>query len=105
MQRFLRQSEAPEYLGFSEPKFNELVRPHVMVITHGRMVMYDVKDLDEWADRFKAENGKQAEQKQWQKEPPALEKRAKYGTSKKSLAASSFAKALEKRNSSARSVT
>lgn len=37
-QRFLRQRDAPMYLGMSEPIFNKKVRPYVTVMREGRAV-------------------------------------------------------------------
>jgi hypothetical protein len=99
MKRLIRQAEAPGYLSFSEPTFNELVRPFVPEIRQGRMVLYDILDLDKWVEEFKLKNGKRLEGHSWQNIPQAYEKKAKSGTSKKSSGVNSFAKALENRNS------
>lgn len=100
MKRLIRQSEAPTYLSFSEPVFNQLVRPFVTEIRQGRMVLYDRLDLDAWVEQFKAANGRPAKENlQWQKEPQALEKKVKSGILKKSSPVSLFDKALAKRNS------
>ena len=100
LKRLIRQAEAPLYLSLSEPKFNEIVRPFVIEIRHGKMIFFDVLDLDAWVDQFKAANGRPArENNQWQKEPQVLERKAKSGTSKRLSSVSSFDKALEKRNS------
>ena len=99
--RFIRQRDAPKYLGMSEPTFNKLVRPYVTVIREGRAIFYDRFDLDAWADHYKVANGKPGkpmEETSWQNPHPALEKKAKYGTLTKQLPAGNFAKALEKRN-------
>jgi len=81
--RFLRQRDAPKYLGMSEPTFNKIVRPHVVVVNMGRAILYDKLDLDDWADTFKAANGKpgkQMEETSWQNPHPAFKKEAQYGT-------------------------
>ncbi|OQW79306.1 MAG: hypothetical protein BVN35_02065 [Proteobacteria bacterium ST_bin11] len=100
--KLIRQRDAPAYLGMSEPIFNEMVRPYVTEISMGRSVFYDRLDLDAWADKFKAANGKPGkpmEELSWQNQPPALERKATSGTSTKPSRASNFAKALAKRNS------
>ena len=99
--RFLRQRDAPNYLGMSEPKFNKLVRPDVNVIKEGRAIFYDRLDLDHWADIFKAANGspgKPMEEKSWQNPPLASEKKATSGTSIKRSPEGNFEKALERRS-------
>ena len=99
--RFIRQRDAPKYLGMSEPTFNETVRPYITVMKEGRAIFYDRLDLDDWADTFKAANGKPGklmEETSWQNPHPAFEKKAQHGTLTKQLPAGNFEKALAKKN-------
>jgi hypothetical protein len=84
--RLIRQVDAPSYLGFSEPEFNKRVRPFVTEIKTGRMVSYDRLDLDAWADEYKRANGRPGKEILWQNVPPASERRATFGKSKKVIA-------------------
>ena len=101
LKRLLRQSEAPYYLSLSVPEFNKRVRPFVPVIQPPdmRAVFYDVRDLDAWADQFKAQHAKPPAGQPCPNPHPALENAAKSGTSKKPSQAqpSDFAKALANR--------
>lgn len=55
--RILRQSSAPAYLGMCRDEFNKTVRPYVKEFPIGvQGVGFDRYELDEWADRYIAEN-------------------------------------------------
>lgn len=57
--RFVRQVDAPGYLGIDRNKFDEEVRPTLTVIPLGkRALAYDRQDLDAWADAYKAACGR-----------------------------------------------
>ena len=106
--KLIRQRDAPSYLSISEPYFNQNVRPYLTEIRQGRAILYDRLDIDDWADTFKAANGKPGkpmEDTTWQNLPPALEKKAASGTSTKRSQDGSFEKALANRNSKQRSAT
>lgn len=104
--RLLNLTDAAAYTGFSEPHFNQHVRPYVTVIADKRMIRFDRLELDAWIDHYKAANGRPAkEDTPWQKEPPAFEKKAESGKLKKSSPANLFDAALAKRNSKKQSVT
>lgn len=106
MKRLIKLCRAREYLDMSEPEFNKKVRPFVTEIKDGRVIKFDIIDLDAWVEHYKAANGRPAqEETTWQKEPQALEKREKSGTSKKLSPVSSFGSALEKRNSKRQSAS
>ena len=106
--KLIRQRDAPSYLSISEPFFNQNVRPYLTEIRQGRAILYDRLDIDDWADKFKAANGKPGkpmEDKTWQNLPPVLEKKATSGTLTKPSLAGSFEKALANLNSKQRSAT
>jgi integrase len=98
--RFIRQRNAPQYLGLSEPIFNKEVRPYVTIIRMGRAIFYDRLDLDAWADRFKIANGmpgKFMEIVKWQNQPLVSEKKVQSGILTKQSQAGKFEKALAER--------
>ena len=73
MPRVIRMSQAPAYLGMSEPHFNVHVRPYLVEVRDARsMISFDRLDLDAWWEQHKQANGKPAKEIQsWQKEPQA----------------------------------
>jgi len=59
--RFLRLRDAPRYVGMDRNRFNAEVRPHLIEIPIGKQgVAFDRRELDAWADRYKAERGRHA---------------------------------------------
>jgi len=83
--RLIRQRDAPAYLGMSVHEFNAHVRPYIIVIKKeaGRSIYYDRLDLEDWAEQFKAANGREPQEiTKWQKRHPASENGAKSGTLK-----------------------
>jgi hypothetical protein len=97
LQRLYKQSQAPSYLGMSEPTFNQLVRPFLTEIKgEGRSIWYDRLDLDRWADDYKAANGRPCvEKSQWRNQPPVSDAETASGTFKKPSMEYDFAKAQD----------
>ena len=59
--RFLRLRDAPNYIGMDRNRFNVEVRPQLIEIPIGKQgVAFDRRELDAWADRYKAERGRHA---------------------------------------------
>lgn len=57
--RFIRQRDAPAYLGVDRNKFDREIRPTLTEIPLGqRSIAYDRLDLDAWADEYKRRNGR-----------------------------------------------
>jgi hypothetical protein len=95
--RFIRQKDAPAYLGMSVPVFNKMVRPYVTQIPNGRAVSYDRLDLDAWADQYKAAYGKPGkEMPQWEREPRGFESGGTSGAYAKPSSPSRFEQAVER---------
>ena len=60
-QRLLKTADACRYLGMGRPLFNSYVRPYVTEMPLGsQAIYYDRVDLDNWADEYKANNGRAA---------------------------------------------
>ena len=57
--RFIRQRDAPAYLGMDRNRFDAEVRPELTEIPLGdRSIAYDRLDLDAWADEYKEARGR-----------------------------------------------
>lgn len=99
--RILRMRDAPNYLGMSPRIFNKTVRPYVTEFPVGDGgIGWDRLELDAWVEEHKRRNGrpaKQLEDTRWERKErrAALTSAVKSGTSKRSSAGGSFAKALE----------
>lgn len=62
--RFVRLRDAPDYLGMDRNRFNQSVRPNLVVIPIGKQgIAFDRLDLDDWADQYKSRNGCPAAQR------------------------------------------
>lgn len=108
--RFLRLRDAPSYLGMDVNKFNQMVRPHLTQVRLGKQALaFDRHELDDWADEYKARNGRPAvqiigEHQLWDvKGRQAFVEKAKSGTSTSDSAESRFEKALAQATSKKRS--
>ena len=120
--RFIRWRDAPDYLGMCKSLFGAEVRPYLVEIPIGRRgVAFDRLDLDAWADRHKADNGRPTKNRlsSWEAQgaspakttvhrastkdgkgnnsPPGLEKARKNGRSNDSSQKSPSAKGKRKR--------
>jgi len=59
--RFIRLRDAPNYLGMDRNRFNQIVRPSLVVVPIGTQgIAFDRLDLDDWADQYKSRNGRPA---------------------------------------------
>jgi predicted DNA-binding transcriptional regulator AlpA len=59
--RFIRLKAAPIYLGMDKNLFNRTVRPFLTQIPIGRRgIAFDRLELDQWADQYRACNGRPA---------------------------------------------
>ena len=70
--RFIRLKSAPVYLGMDKNLFNRTVRPFLTQIPIGRRgIGFDRLELDQWADQYRACNGRPApkmERQLWRSE-------------------------------------
>lgn len=58
--RWLKLSEAAEYLRCSERHFRRHVLPYLMPVENGRILLFTTEELDAWADRARGAAGHQA---------------------------------------------
>lgn len=67
--RLIRLRDAPNYLGMDRNRFNSEVRPYLVTLKIGQQgIAFDRLDLDQWADQFKQNQGKPAQEtNRWQK--------------------------------------
>ncbi|BBB15130.1 uncharacterized protein RVIR1_06310 [Candidatus Rickettsiella viridis] len=57
--RLIRLRDAPNYLGMDRHRFNEEVRPYLMVVPIGEIgIAFDRLDLDAWVDDYKQCKGR-----------------------------------------------
>ena len=57
--RFIRQRDAPGYLGMDRNKFNADVRPYLTEIPLGKQALaFDRLELDAWAEEYISRNGR-----------------------------------------------
>jgi hypothetical protein len=109
--RFVRQKDAPGYLGVNKNYFNAYFRPELTEIRLGpQMLMYDRLELDALAEHIKTLHGRPAEQKgereSWRnKKSPVSPSGMGRTTSTKSSEEKEFAKALEQATSKKRNAT
>ena len=62
LQKFYRRADAAGYLGMSSYTFDRQARPYLTDISIGKQgVAFDRIELDAWADRHKAANGRPAQ--------------------------------------------
>ena len=57
--RLIRLRDAPNYLGMDRHRFNEEVRPYLIIIPIGEIgIAFDRLDLDAWLDDYKQCKGR-----------------------------------------------